>query len=193
MTGVDWLVVHECNDLVILIDPLLSSWPLMRRQSVQLSSTSIGTTTACQLSTGLSWRFRDSTGRVRLRPGSPCRRRRLAAQVECGERGASSAVVGRHRVAALSTVTSPPYGRIHCGRVCPNGMPSHDHGLRVVTRNCFDRDVTLGGTMGRSVVERGSGSVEVGGRRPSDEHGVHRVASRVHRGTAGSNRTHGPE
>ena len=39
MTGVDWLVVHECNDLVILIDPLLSSWPLMRRQSVQLSST----------------------------------------------------------------------------------------------------------------------------------------------------------
>jgi hypothetical protein len=60
MTGVDWLVVHECNDLVILIDHALSSWPLMRRQSVQLSSTSIGTTTACQLSTGLSWRFRDS-------------------------------------------------------------------------------------------------------------------------------------
>jgi hypothetical protein len=27
--------------------------------------------------------------------------------------------------------------------------------------------------MGRSVVERGSGSVEVGGRRPSNEHGVH--------------------
>jgi hypothetical protein len=26
MTGVGWLVVHECNDLVILIDHALSSW-----------------------------------------------------------------------------------------------------------------------------------------------------------------------
>ena len=174
MTGVDWLVVHECNDLVILIDHAPLSWPLMRRQSVQLSSTSIGTTTACQLSTGLSWRFRDSTGRVRLGPGSPCRRRRLAAQVECGERGASSAVVGPHRVARavhgdLAAVREDPL------RPCvPKRYADAYPGLRVVTRNCFDRDVTLGGTMGRSVVERGSGSVEVGGRRPSDEHGVHR-------------------
>jgi hypothetical protein len=88
--------------------------------------------------------------------------------------GASSAVVGPHRVARavqgdLAAVREDPL------RPCvPKRYADAYHGLRVVTRNCFDRDVTLGGTMGGSVVERGSGSVEVGGRRPSDEHGVHR-------------------
>ena len=63
ITGVDWLVVHECNDLVILIDhaplQLATDEAAERATVIDLDRHNHSLSAQC-----LSWRFRDSTGRA---------------------------------------------------------------------------------------------------------------------------------